>query len=115
MIVNRHKKFKALTSRHPVFAISVAFAFVFIGVGAESRFDADNRREETAKLLYDNSVSACDRGNVIRKVVFANTKAATSSQVDGGKYAAQLAYLKKQPFTNQEDGTIDCDAAIPKP
>lgn len=72
--------------------------------------------ERTATQLYQNSLAACERGNVLRSVVYANTaNAARQNPNNAGKFAEQLKVLQSVEHTNQKDGTIDCDAANPAP
>jgi len=70
----------------------------------------------TATQLYQNSLAACERGNVLRSVVYANTaNAARQNLNNAGKFAEQLKVLQSVEHANQKDGTIDCDAANPAP
>jgi hypothetical protein len=84
-----------------VLAITLAFAIQTI-------------QQNTVGKIYDNQIEACERGNLIREVVYANTTAAVR-QDPGAGFGKQLQILRAVPGTDLTDGTLDCRAVITAP
>jgi hypothetical protein len=87
-------------------------AYLIIAFGFSAALFA--LQEQTADKLYENSLRACERGNVIREVVYSNTKDALA-QNPGAGFAGQLALLRSVPNVDMFNGTIDCSASISRP
>lgn len=89
-------------------AVAFACFAVFVAIGLhEVTSQADDR-------LWRNSIAACERGNVIRQVIHANTRAA-AEKFPNSTYNRQLATLNAVSYADPLTGTVDCEQAIPKP
>jgi hypothetical protein len=71
-------------------------------------------QNNTVGKIYDNQIEACERGNLIREVVYRNTKDAVK-QDPGAGFERQLRILQSVPGTDLTDGTLDCRAVITAP
>jgi len=68
-------------------------------------------RNDTTNLLLENQLSSCERGNVIREVLFATiVQAAESNPTEA--YAEQVRIMQSTLHTNQETGVVDCRKTI---
>lgn len=92
----------------------MAFALIALATG----YGLYLVQEQSAHTLYVTQLEACERGNVLRAVVFANTTAAEAQAVPGSdaekSFATQLATLRDTPY-KLPDGTVECALAIPEP
>lgn len=71
---------------------------------------------------YQNALAACERGNAVREVVFANTRNAVRQSIAAGdspaiiaEFQDNLRTLRAVPGTNQRTGRVDCGAVIERP
>lgn len=69
--------------------------------------------DKVSHILYVNSIAACQRGNVYRRVQFQNTKSAAEAGLP--KFEEQLDVIIRQPYTNPENGATYCRKAIIEP
>lgn len=120
-MIHTHGKFKQTVNNHrtgfTVTAFLLVIAAFWFGLNEnQNRFATklQNAQEETTRVLYLNSLEACERGNKLRTVVYANTKQAAAIE-PGATYSRQLRFLRSAPYTNPVTGTINCAAAIDAP
>ena len=104
----------AFLNRHSITLAFVLLVTAFVLALGKVQHDQAHRAGEARAQLYENTVAACERGNIIRQVVFANTTQAAKAE-PGRTYSEQLKLLRAYPHINQQDGTLDCRAAIPEP
>lgn len=97
----------AWLKRHVYTLALLGMTLVMVYALAEFRSHAD-------RVLYENTLAGCERGNVLRSVVFKNTKSAAQTTPEG-TFARQLETLKSIPTTNPITGEVDCDALVEKP
>lgn len=121
VMTHTHGRFRQVIDRHRMGATVTAFLLVtvafWIGLNEnQNRFaeKLQQAQEETARVLYVNSLEACERGNKLRTVVYQNTKQAAAIE-PSATYSEQLALLRSAPYTNPVTGTINCAAAIDAP
>lgn len=69
-----------------------------------------NVERNTIDKIQTNQLEACKRGNIIRLVVYRNTREAASIEPEA-HYKNQLAILKATPYI-RANGTIDCEQAV---
>jgi hypothetical protein len=74
----------------------------------------DREVERVTEALYRNAIASCERGNLLRQVVYSNTKQAASIDPNAS-YQGQLKILQSVPGTDPETGTVNCRAIIPRP
>lgn len=73
-------------------------------------------------LAYQNAVSACERGNTVRSVVYQNTLNAVRQSSQAGDpadvtdvFRENLRTLLSVPSTDPKTGEVDCDVVVKEP
>lgn len=69
-----------------------------------------NVEQNTIQKIQENQLEACERGNIIRLIVYRNTREAASIEPKA-HYKDQLRILKATPYI-RANGTIDCEQAV---
>lgn len=109
---------KAFARKHIDILVYLFITAVFIGGLQQIQASVTDKIEQeakvTAELLYQNALDGCDRGNLVRQVIYANTKQAAILEPNAS-YEGQLKVLQSVPTTDPETGTIDCESVVVKP
>lgn len=104
---------RVVNPRLILISLSVSLIVILIAAALVERANAD--RDQTA---YENQIAGCERGNVLREIVFSNTKTATVENAGtpiGERFAANLRALKTTEGADPKTGAIDCRAVIDAP
>ena len=108
MVMRQHRKLRQMPDR---WKIGIAFGIVIVVLAVI----LSGQQHKSAERLYENSLVACERGNIIRAVVYRNTESAVLQDRKVVGFKVSLNQLRSTPYINLKDGTVDCLAAIKKP
>ena len=67
---------------------------------------------------YQDRIAACERGNVVREIVFSNTRAAVVENKGlpiRSVYKGNVEAMRNTPGANPRTGAVDCQAVIQEP
>jgi hypothetical protein len=92
----------------------IAYLVLAVGMVAGLYLVQQSAVERVTEALYRNAIASCERGNLLRQVVYSNTKQAASIDPNAS-YRGQLKILQSVPGTDPETGTVNCRAIIPRP
>lgn len=100
-----------------IFCVSLIFSGWVAATAIKASLD--DQQNDQIHLVLDQQYEACLRGNYLRRVVYANTRAAVAQARQLGQaqsirlYSRDLAILRSTPYIDLRTGAIDCDRAVP--
>lgn len=72
-------------------------------------------QQNTLGIIYQNQIESCERGNVIRQVVYTNTRGAIQVDPSQPEFRENLALLRSTPGINLKNGTVNCREIVQEP